>query len=91
MDSILSFMSFLLLEAERREAFHLSNTEVEAAAVDRPGEESSSESLRNQNFPKASVLSADFGTTSFGFSELSSPFGCEGVCRVINAKPNLTC
>ncbi len=33
MDSILSFMLFLLLEAERREAFHLSNTEVEAAAA----------------------------------------------------------
>jgi hypothetical protein len=65
MDSILSFMSFLLLDAERGEAFHLSNTEVDPAVVNRLGEESL-ESLRNLNFPKARVLSADFGTIYFG-------------------------
>jgi hypothetical protein len=58
-------MSFLLLDAERREAFHLSNTEVDPAVVDQPGEVSS-KSLCNQNFPKARVLSADFGTSYFG-------------------------
>jgi hypothetical protein len=49
---------------------------VDPAVVDLPGEDSSSESLRNRNFPKARVLSADFGTSSFGFSGLSSPFVC---------------